>query len=95
MADQSAPAAPAAPAVVPALLLYTLARLGVVAALVGLLWALGLPGTAGFLFGLLLAMPVSYLLLRPLRDRLTAALIARSEAKEALRTRLSGSDVDD
>ena len=95
MADQSAPAVPAPPKVLPALLLYTLARLAVVAALVGLLWVLGLPGIPGFLFGLLLAMPVSYVLLRPLRERLTTALVARSDAKQALRARLRGSDTDD
>ena len=95
MADQSAPAVPAAPTVLPALLLYTLARLAVVAALVGLLWVLGLPGIPGFLFGLLLAMPVSYLVLRPLRERLTTALVARADAKEALRARLHGDPGDD
>ena len=95
MADQSAPAVPAAPAVLPALLLYTLARLAVVAALVALLWVLGLPGIPGFLFALLLAMPMSYFLLRPLRERLTTALVARSDAKQALRARLRGSDTDD
>ena len=40
-------------------------------------------------------MPVSYVLLRPLRDRLTEALAARSvarkAAKEQLRDRLEGS----
>ena len=46
-------------------LLYTLGRLAIAAALIGLLWALGLPGTPGFLFGVLLAMPVSFLVLGP------------------------------
>jgi hypothetical protein len=43
-------------------------------------------------------MPVSYLLLRPSRDRLTEALVARGvarkAAKEQLRSRLSGTATD-
>ena len=98
MADQSATTpvpAPAAPKVLPTLLLYTLGRLVIVAALIGLLWALGLAGIPGMLFGLLLSMPVAYVVLRPVRDRLTAALVARADAKEALRVRLHGSASDD
>jgi hypothetical protein len=76
-------------------LLYTLGRLAIAAALIGLLWVLGLPGTPGFLFGVLLAMPVSFLVLSPVRQRLTAALVARDERKEALRVQLRGSDTDD
>ena len=60
-------------------LLYTLGRLAIAAALIGLLWLLGLPGTPGFLFGVLLAMPVSFLVLGPVRKRLTAALVERNE----------------
>jgi hypothetical protein len=81
--------------VLPALLLYTLARLVLVAVLVAVIWVAGLPGTPAFLFGLLLAMPVSYLLLKPLRARLTGALVARAERKERLRAELRGSDTDD
>jgi hypothetical protein len=88
-------AAGEAPKVLPWLLAYTGARLAIAAALIALLWVLGLPGTPGFLFGVLLAMPMSYLLLRRVRDRLTAALVARNEAKEQLRARLRGSEGDD
>jgi len=105
VADQSrasgAAAAPvggtpgAEPKVAQWLLLFTLGRLAIAAALIGLLWALGLPGTPGFLFGVLLAMPVSYLVLGRVRERLTSALVVRAERKEALRTRLRGSDTDD
>jgi hypothetical protein len=84
-----------APKLVPLFLVYTLGRLAIAAALIALLWALGLPGTPGFLFGVLLAMPVSFLVLGPVRQRLTAALVVRQERKEALRVELRGSDTDD
>jgi hypothetical protein len=73
-------------------LLYTLGRLVIAAALIALLWALGLPGFPGFLFGVLLSMPASFFLLGGVRQRLTGALVARSERKEALRAQLRGSD---
>ena len=100
MADQTGTTQPAgaeqAPAARPKLaqwfLLYTLGRLAIAAALIALLWVLGLPGTPGFLFGVLLAMPVSFLVLSPVRTRLTAALVVRQERKEALRAELRGSD---
>ena len=82
------------PKVLPWLVTYTVGRLAIAAALILVLWWAGLPGFPGLLFGLLLSMPVSYLLLRPSRDRLTEALAARSvtrrAAKEDLRSRLSG-----
>jgi hypothetical protein len=92
---EAAPAPRTAPKVLPWLLAYTGARLAIAAALIALRWVLGLPGTPGFLFGVLLAMPVSYLVLRRVRDRLTEALVARSAAKEQLRVRLRGTDADD
>jgi hypothetical protein len=80
--------------VLPWLVIYTIGRLGIWAALTLLLWMLGLDFFSGLLFGLLLSLPVSYLVLRPSRDRLTEALAARSvtrrAAKEDLRSRLSG-----
>jgi hypothetical protein len=72
--------------------LYTLGRLAIAAALIAVLWVLGLPGTPGFLFGVLLAMPVSFLVLSPVRQRLTGALVARNERKEALRAELRGNE---
>lgn len=95
------PSAPSgAPATPPGLgrwlLLYTLGRIGIMIALVGLLWAVGLAGFPALLFGVLLSMPVAYVLLRPARDRVTEALAARSvarrTAKERLRTRLEGEE---
>ena len=88
------PATP--PRVLPWLLLYTLGRLLVAVVLVALVWVAGLPGFPALLFGVLLSMPVAYLVLRPVRDRLTEAIAARSiarrAAKEDLRARLSGTD---
>jgi hypothetical protein len=91
------PASP--PKVLPWLLFYTFDRIAIAAILVLVLWWAGLGSFAGLLFGVLLSMPVSYLALRPVRDRLTEALAARSvarrTAKEDLRARLSGDETDD
>ena len=89
---------PGPPRVLPWLLAYTLGRVVIAAALIGLLWAVGLGGYPALLFGALLSMPVAYVLLQPVRDRFTEALAARSvarrAAKEELRDRLSGSAPD-
>jgi Protein of unknown function (DUF4229) len=88
------PATP--PRILPWLLIYTVGRLGIAAALVLILWLVGLDFWSGALFGLLLSMPASYLLLRPSRERLTEGLAARSlarrAAKQDLRARLSGTE---
>jgi hypothetical protein len=93
-APTGGPARP--PKVLPWLLIYTVGRLAIAAALVLLLWALGLGSFPGLLFGLLLSMPVSYLLLRPSRDRLTEALAARSvarrQARAEVRARMAGDE---
>ena len=84
------------PRVLPWLVIYTVGRFGIAALLILLLWLAGLGSFPGLLFGLLLSMPVSYVLLRRSRERLTEALAARSRARRAaqedLRTRLSGTD---
>jgi hypothetical protein len=108
MADSTTPgASPATPAgpsggpatpprIAPWLLLYTLGRVVVAAVLVTVVWLVGLAGFPALLWGLLLSIPVSYLLLRPVRDRLTEALaarsVARTAAQEDLRARLEGTD---
>jgi hypothetical protein len=92
--EQTGAPSDAPPPVAKWFLVYTLGRLVIAAALIGLLWLLGLPGTPGFLFGVLLAMPVSFLVLGPVRRRLTGALLVRSERKEALRAQLRG-DADE
>src|SRR3712207_6700524 len=90
------PATP--PRILPWLLIYTVGRLAIAAALVLILWLIGLDFWSGLLFGLLLSMPASYLLLRPSRERLSEGLAARSiarrAAKEDLRRRLSGTASD-
>ena len=82
------------PRVLPWLVIYTVGRFAIAAALVLVLWLAGLGSFPGLLFGLLLSMPVSYVLLRRSRERLSEALAARSlarrAAKEDLRSRLSG-----
>lgn len=104
MAETTTPGAPTGgpatpPRVAPPLLLYSVGRLLIVAALVAIVWVAGLPGLPALLFGLLLSMPLSYLLLRGVRERLAEALAARSlarrAAKENLRARLSGEHDDE
>jgi hypothetical protein len=89
---QGGPAAP--PKVLPWLVMHTVGRLAIWALLTLILWQLGLDFFSGMLFGLLLSMPVAYLLLRTSRERLTEALVARSTtrraAKEEFRAKLSG-----
>ena len=91
---ESDPTTTTPPRVAPWLVAYTLGRLVVAAALIAVLWAAGLGSFPGLLFGLLLSMPVSYVALRPVRDKLTLALVARRErrkaAKQELRARLNG-----
>ncbi|PWW22690.1 uncharacterized protein DUF4229 [Geodermatophilus normandii] len=104
MAQSTTPGAPTGgpatpPRILPWLLAYTLGRLVIAVALIALIWLVGLPGFPALLFGLLLSMPVALVLLRPVRDRLTEGLAARSLArrtrKEELRARLSGDTTGD
>ena len=102
MAEHETPVTPADPSggpatppkVLPWLVLHTIGRLGIFALLTLVLWMAGLDFFSGALFGLLLSMPIAYLALRPSRERLSEALVARSMArraeKEQLRSRLSG-----
>lgn len=80
------------------LMIYTVGRIGIMVAAVLLLLLLGLPTFPALLFGVLLSMPIAYLLLRPSRERLTEGLAARSvarrDAKAQLRARLEGDDAD-
>ena len=92
MPEQDAPR----PKVLPWLLLHTVGRLAIFALLAQVLWLLGLDLWSGLLFGLLLSMPVAYLLLRRSRERLSEAIAVRYEerkrAKAELRDRLSGDE---
>lgn len=89
---QGGPATP--PKVLPWLVVHTIGRLGIFALLTLVLWMVGLDFFSGMLFGLLLSMPIAYLVLRPSRERLSEALVTRSLArraeKEQFRARLSG-----
>ena len=86
-----------APGLVGTLLAYTVARLGVVVAVAGLLVLAGVPLLLAALIGLIAALPLSMLLLRGLRGRLDAALAAvrqrRAAEREVLRARLRGDDL--
>ena len=102
MAEHETPVTPADPSggpatppkVLPWLVLHTIGRLGIFALVTLVLWMAGLDFFSGALFGLLLSMPIAYLALRPSRERLSEALVARSLArraeKEQFRARLSG-----
>jgi Protein of unknown function (DUF4229) len=80
-------------------LLYTVARLGVVAVVAGLLVIAGVPLVLALLIGLIVALPLSMVLFKGLRMRLDAAIAAagarRSAERESLRARLRGEDSDD
>jgi MFS superfamily sulfate permease-like transporter len=82
------------PRVLPWLVLHTVGRLGIFALLTVVLWMVGLDLWSGLLFGLVLSMPVAYLLLRRSREQLSVALVMRAEErrreKERFRARLSG-----
>ncbi len=77
-------------------LLYTLARLGLVAVVAGLLVIAGVPILLAVLIGLIVALPLSMVLFKGLRVRLDAAIAVsgsrRSAEREALRARLRGED---
>jgi hypothetical protein len=103
-ASGAAPAGPSGgpatpPRVAPWLALYTVGRCVVFGVLFAVVWFAGLGGLPALLWALVLSIPASYLLLRPVRDRLTEALAARSlarkAAKEQLRARLSGPEEAD
>lgn len=76
---------------------YALARLGLLAVIAGLLVAAGTPVLVALLVGLVVALPLSMLVFRGLRERLDAALAERgrrrSSERAALRAGLRGDDV--
>ncbi len=88
---------PSAPSLVGPLLAYTAARLAIVAVVAGLLVAAGVPLLLATLIGLIVALPLSMLLLRGLRARLDLAVAEvrqrRSAQREVLRARLRGDDL--
>src|SRR5262245_47539918 len=86
--------APAPPGLAATVALYTLARIGLVAAVAAVLVTLGVPLALAVLVGLIVALPLSMVAFRGLRARLDEALSTaqerRSAEREALRARLRG-----
>jgi Protein of unknown function (DUF4229) len=84
------------PGIAVVLALYTLARLGLLAAVAGLLLLAGTPLVISVLVALIVALPLSMLLFRGLRARLDAALavtrVRRGAERAALRARLRGAE---
>lgn len=82
-----------------AIVLYALARLGVVAVVAGLLLVARVPLALAVLVGLIVALPLSMVLFRGLRARLDTALgqasARRSAERDALRAGLRGEAVPD
>lgn len=80
----------------PAVALYTLARLGLVAVIATALGLVGVPLIIAVLVALVVALPLSMVLFRGLRSRLDAALAEvtrrRAAEREALRARLRGAE---
>lgn len=83
--------------VVPTAVLYTAARIGLVAAVAGVLVVVGVPLLLAALIGIIVALPLSMVVFRGLRDRLDSAVAAvaarRSDERSALRARLRGDDL--
>jgi hypothetical protein len=77
-----------------AVVLYTLARLALLAVVAGVLVLAGVPFVIAVLVGLVMALPLSMVLFRGLRARLDAALAEarerRAAERAALRARLRG-----
>jgi len=87
---------PPAPGLLPAVGLYALARLGLLAVVAALLMLAGVPVVVALLVALIVALPLSMVLFRGLRSRLDTALAESSQRRaverEALRSRLRGED---
>ena len=93
----SAPADPRTePGLATTLVLYTLARLALLAVIAGLLLLAGTPLVLALLVALIVALPLSMLVFRGLRGRLDAALSTsrarRADERAALRAGLRGDD---
>ncbi|HEX7658025.1 MAG TPA: DUF4229 domain-containing protein [Pseudonocardiaceae bacterium] len=80
------------------LALYTLARIGLVVVIAALLTVAGVPMLIGIGIGVIAAMPLAMVLMRPLHNRVSAGLAARSANRHAerarLRAELRGAPVD-
>jgi hypothetical protein len=94
VADVSTPESP--PPLAGPLALYIGARIALMAAIAGVLLLFHIPLFVALAVGIVLAFPLSLLLLRDLNHRATAALAARAAIRQAerdrLRARLRGDD---
>ncbi|WP_300008375.1 DUF4229 domain-containing protein [Pseudonocardia sp.] len=85
---------PPGPGLLPTVVLYTLARLGLVAVITLVLTLFGVPAIIAVLVALIVALPLSMVLFRGMRSRLDAAIAEttrrRAVEREALRARLRG-----
>lgn len=76
------------------LVMYTLGRVLCFAVPLALLWAFGITGVLSLAIALVISVPLSYVLLRRQRDRLTAALQERGDRRavqrEQFRSQLRG-----
>jgi hypothetical protein len=86
----SAPPSDRRPSLAASIGLYTLARLGLVAVVAGLLVLAGVPLLIAVMVGLIVALPLSMVLFRGLRGRLDAALARTRERRSAERAALRG-----
>ena len=87
---------PREPGLAATVALYTLARLGLLAVIAGVLYVVGVPLLLALLVALVVALPLSMLVFRGLRTRLDAALAAagsrRRTERDDLRKRLRGDE---
>jgi Flp pilus assembly protein TadB len=88
--DTNEPARPAQPqgALTRDLTLYTVARLGLLAVVAGVLVVAHVPLLVALVVAVVVAMPLSLVVFRGLRARVTAGLAERGAARRAERDRL-------
>ena len=95
-ADGTPPPEPSFGRSIGALWMYTILRFLVFGVLFGLLWLVGVPAFLAAVLGLLLSVPLSYVLLAKPRAALSetveARLSARRARSEELSSRLKGDD---
>ncbi|MFR9801635.1 DUF4229 domain-containing protein [Pseudonocardia sp. RS010] len=95
----AAPGSRQAPGLAATVVVYTVARLGLVAVIAALLALVGVPLLLAILLALVVALPLSLVVFRGLRARLDLALAEsgrrRSAQRDALRARLRGDDPAD
>lgn len=90
--DSGAPTAPGRPVTTATLvrdvLLYTLARLALVALIAGILLAVKVPLLVAFAVGVIVALPLSLLVLKKLRTRVSTEIATVNTQRQAERDKL-------